>query len=450
MRDWVSWVKAVSFCLLAFISFALNMNMFIQLSLILFWDKILLGLTSLAFEGGKIFNLIQAGGFWDKSKDKKKYNKKERFNFRAKSIRKFWMYGMLAAIAIVASFGFTLVTVNHRDKVLTVSDNYTKISELKTNITDNKNKIKSLEDDKKTIDNQLSKLNPTYIESNTDSNVKDENSNTNKSTFKSKKLDPLYVQLQTDLTNKKNNIEFKISEKETENKSYQKQIDDLQKAENLKDKSEEVDDMFSLIGQTFNIDKKIVMFVILLAISLALEILLFSLSFDNDLLHKKEQKDIKKNKNENKNDIDNADVDNISDNNNSNDSNNMIINSVNSNLTEEEFKNNIILLKQEFDDFHIKESVFRFIYNQIYVYIKEKLRTLKKEDTEYHTIDFCITDIPFEMDIKIVRDYCNYLHYKGLIVRSDIHHNIEYPTDKVYYKLKFFIDYDSLMKKRIR
>jgi len=308
-----------------------------------------------------------------------------------------------------------------------------------------------LEDDKKTIDNQLSKLNPTYIESNTDSNVKDENSNTNKSTFKSKKLDPSYVQLQTDLTNKKNSIEFKISEKEAENKDYQKQIDDLQKAENSKDKSEEVDDMFSLIGQTFNIDKKIVMFVILLAISLALEILLFSLSFDNDLLHKKEQEDIKKNKDENKNDTDNADVNNINNNNNSNDSNNMSINSIYNSLTEEEFKNNIILLKKEFDDFHIKESVFRFIYNQIYVYVKEKLRALKKEDTEYHTIDFCITDIPFEMDIKIVRDYCSYLHYKGLIIRSDNHHpsTVEY-LDKVYYKLKFFIDYDSLMKKRIR
>lgn len=445
-RSWIAFIKIITFIVAAILSALLSMNMFVQLSFILFWDKILLGIASLIFETSKIFCLIQGGELWERSKNKK-YSKKQRINFKAKSIRKFIIYLALALIAIISSFGFTLTTLAFRTTMLMNTSNYDKIIILNNDITDNKNQIDKLNQKSVNIDIQLSKLNPTYIENSTDSSVKDSDNNTNKSTFKSKKLDSSYVQMQQTLISKQTDIELSIKDYKNENTTKQTEIEKLKELESKKDKSEETQDMFSLIADTIKIDKKLIIFIILLFISLVLEVLLFTLSFDNDLLHKKDS-----DKDDEDNDRKNKKIKKI---------NNMIkeTNPDFKNLQVKEIEpiitvepiNEVIdlkILETEKQEMGIEESMLKFLYNKIYFYVREQLRILAKLDSSYHEIDFCTSNIVFDTNDDIVQKYINYLSYKGIIIKSEQRNSIYY--DKTYYKLKLFKDFDELLKRRVR
>lgn len=464
MRSWVAWVKAISFVLCAFISACLSLNMFIQLSVVLFWDKILLGLTSLAFEGGKIFNLIQAGGFWDQSKNKQ-YKKMQRIAFKAKAIRKFIIYAMLAALAILSSFGFTLVTVSHRDRFISTTNTYQKIAELNTTVFDNKTEIERLKKQIDNLDSQLLKLGaPTYIESLTDSSITDEKNNTNKSTFKSKKIDPNYLKAQQDTNDSKNKINDQITAYKTSNENIKKQIEILKEEEKKQDKTNDSADMFTLIGDTWHVSRDLIIFWILLVISILLEILLFTLSFDNDLLHKTQKADSNNKNNK------------LKDKNKDKDENQSILVSSDSHSTDSQDKVKVEIekpvllssntsslqvpvptpiivdmpiLKEEFENFKIEEKLLKYIYDKIYYYVQEKLRLEGLGEAEYFMMDFCVNDIVFNVADNLRDKYIDYLSYSGMIIHSTDQHEAT-NINKVFYKLKVFKTYDDLIKKRLR
>jgi hypothetical protein len=389
VKSGIERIREISFISLSIISGILNLNLFIQLVYQVI-EKFFLGALSLALESTKIFFLVTAGiKLYISSIEK---NKKIRSKLRRKAMTRYALYFGFALLAIVASFGFTLMTLDYKSQLTSDTSNQFKIDIRKNSITENNVSIKLKQDSYVIIDGQLTKI-----------------------------KDATYVGAQQQLINRQKALTSEIEILKADNNKLNTEIEKLKEEDSKKEKSAVEKDMFVLIGSAIHMDSQLIRLLILIAISILLEVGIFATSSDNDLLILEKLKE----KKINSFDIDISDI------------------SSNSNV-------DIQINKSDTDELLIKEDIVKFIYDRIYYYVKDQLDKNIKDESQYHEIDFQISDINFDnINKEILLKYWNYLSQKGLLVKSiriDQNNNNTFDC----FKLKIFKDFNNLNKRRIR
>jgi len=225
-------IKYISFIGLSFVSVYLSINMFISLGADLL-GKIILGLLAMFLEGVKIFSLLRIEALLYA-------RRRVSFSLNASLAGSFFVYIFTASLSIVASLGFSLVTV---DKQVESSKAifYTQTSDTSFAIDQKKQSIILLDTQIQALQNQISNINPDLATGST------------KLSFELQKLmdrrDTLIAEI-TALEQEQHKATIQANTGKTNN-TY---------------------GMFVLMGAPFHLSEKTVMSILLLAISILLEV----------------------------------------------------------------------------------------------------------------------------------------------------------------------------------
>ena len=233
--DLMTRIKYFSFGILCFVSYMLVVNMFIQVTTNMF-ETIFFILAITGIEGTKIYKLVEASTLWHNIKinttDNFILNIINKIIYRMPALRKYFLYIVFASLAIIGSFGYTLTTVAHTEQVI-VQNSDDDI------IKGKKDKIAELERDILSDQEQIDALDPTWI------------------TARQKIID-------------------RKDAKSAKKDDLIKEINELNKKENNQVKKGT--DIFTELGKLVNKSNKEVMLYVLLALSLMVEIGVFSTS----------------------------------------------------------------------------------------------------------------------------------------------------------------------------